>query len=112
MTSHGGAPGSPTDVPRDTLVLISDLASVNQRIATFVLRVLDADAGRGDLPSPASGHDLGARLIDLGTALQAQFSSHASGDTDVPTDRFVPHHREHRTPWAGDRTAIYVANKD
>ncbi|WP_154814673.1 hypothetical protein [Actinophytocola xinjiangensis] len=31
----------------DTLTLISDLSSVNKRIATFVLRVLDADAGGG-----------------------------------------------------------------
>lgn len=92
----------------DTLTLISDLSSVNKRIATFVLRVLDADAGGGEPPSPAAGQALGARLIDLGHVLRDRALE--AGGVPAPQGEPCGHRREPHTPWTGGRSAIYVAD--
>jgi hypothetical protein len=54
----------------DELVLMAELSSVNNQIARFVLRLLDADAGRAEQVSMADEGILGVRLVDLGYALQ------------------------------------------
>jgi hypothetical protein len=54
----------------DELVLMAELSSVNNQIARFVLRLLDADAGRAEAVSVSDEGILGVRLVDLGYALQ------------------------------------------
>ena len=54
----------------DDLELMAELSSVNNKIARFVLRLLDVDAGRRDEVSVDDEGDLGVRLVDLGYALQ------------------------------------------
>lgn len=54
----------------DELVLMAELSNVNNQIARFVLRLLDADAGRADEVSVSDEGILGVRLVDLGYALQ------------------------------------------
>jgi hypothetical protein len=54
----------------DELVLMAELSSVNNQIARFVLRLLDADAGRAEQVSVSDEGILGVRLVDLGYALQ------------------------------------------
>jgi hypothetical protein len=54
----------------DELVLMAEMSSVNNQIARFVLRLLDADAGRAEPVSVADEDTLGVRLVDLGYALQ------------------------------------------
>jgi hypothetical protein len=54
----------------DELVLMAELSKVNNQIARFVLRLLDADAGRREQVSVAEEGNLGVRLVDLGYALQ------------------------------------------
>lgn len=54
----------------DELVLMAELTSVNNQIARYVLRLLDADAGRREPVSVADEGGLGVRLADLGRALQ------------------------------------------
>lgn len=54
----------------DELELMAALSSVNNQIARFVLRLLDADAGEAEQVSVADEGSLGVRLVDLGFALQ------------------------------------------
>lgn len=54
----------------DELVLMGELSSVNNQIARFVLRLLDADAGLAEQVSVTDEGNLGVRLVDLGYALQ------------------------------------------
>jgi hypothetical protein len=54
----------------DELVLMAELSSVNNQIARFVLRLLDADAGYREPVSVADEAHLAGRLVDLGHALQ------------------------------------------
>jgi hypothetical protein len=54
----------------DELVLMAELSNVNNQIARFVLRLLDADAGRAEEVSVSDEGILGVRLVDLGYALQ------------------------------------------
>lgn len=49
---------------------MAELSSVNNQIARFVLRLLDADAGHREQVSAADEGKLGVRLVDLGYALQ------------------------------------------
>lgn len=103
-------PADPDDAWHDTLVLISALTSMNRQIAVFVLRVMDADAGRKDPPAPAVGYALGARLIKLGNTLQSSVRAHGTGDADVYAPQFAcrsRRRREPQTPWTGGRSAIY-----
>ncbi len=66
----------------DELVLVAELASVNNQIARFVLRLLDADAGRREQVAAGDEYNLGGRLVDLGHALQNRAAYRAAGDTD------------------------------
>jgi hypothetical protein len=54
----------------DELVLMAEMSSVNNHIARFVLRLLDADAGYQEQVSVADETYLAGRLVDLGHALQ------------------------------------------
>jgi hypothetical protein len=63
----------------DELELMAELSSVNNQIARFVLRLLDADAGRTEQVSVADEGNLGVRLVDLGYALQDRAVFRATG---------------------------------
>jgi hypothetical protein len=54
----------------DELVLIAELSRINGQIARFVLRWLDADAGRREQVSVADEAHLAGRLVEIGHALQ------------------------------------------
>src|SRR5262245_56334693 len=54
----------------DELELMAEMSSVNNQIARFVLRLLDADAGHAEQVSVSDEGILGVRLVDLGYALQ------------------------------------------
>jgi hypothetical protein len=58
---------------------MAELASVNNQIARFVLRLLDADAGRAEQVSVADEGNLGVRLVDIGYALQDRAVFRATG---------------------------------
>lgn len=58
---------------------MAELSSVNNQIARFVLRLLDADAGRTNQVSVADEGNLGVRLVDLGYALQDRAVYRATG---------------------------------
>jgi hypothetical protein len=63
----------------DELVLVAELSSVNNQIARYVLRLLDADAGRQEQVPTADENALGGRLVDLGYALQNRAVRRAAG---------------------------------
>ncbi|WP_035288780.1 hypothetical protein [Actinokineospora spheciospongiae] len=54
---------------RDEAVLCAQLSKANTEVARYVLRSLDADAGREEPTSPRDENDLGEWLCSLGTAL-------------------------------------------
>ena len=72
----------------DELVLVAELASVNNQIARFVLRLLDADAGRRAEMAVGDEYGLGGRLVDLGHALQdrATYRGRRDGGVDILVD--------------------------
>jgi tRNA U54 and U55 pseudouridine synthase Pus10 len=51
---------------------IAELTTVNTWIGRYVLRFLDADAGRTKPSSPQDEQALGDRLVALGVALQTK----------------------------------------
>jgi hypothetical protein len=114
---RNGTVGSVSGEPwRDELTLIGDMATVNRQISIYVVRALDADAGRDEPTAPAHEHALGAHLVGLGTELQTRA---ARRSTDV-RDRIPREHperhvatrnrpRETRTPWSNPSTAIYMS---
>jgi hypothetical protein len=63
----------------DELELMAELSSVNNQIARFVLRLLDADAGRREQVSVTDEGRLGVRLVSLGHALQDRAILRATG---------------------------------
>ena len=89
----------------DELVLMAELSSVNNQIARFVLRLLDADAGRREQVSVADEGTLGVRLVDLGYALQDRAVFRATGrlaiEVPVARRRCIEHGRKMMT--AGDK---------
>jgi hypothetical protein len=57
---------------RDESKLIGELSTVNREVGLYVLRLLDVDALRKpELPTDQE-HALGARLVTLGSAIQAR----------------------------------------
>jgi hypothetical protein len=74
----------------DELVLMAELASVNNQIARFVLRLLDVDAGRKEQVSVADEAHLAGRLVDLGHALQDRAMHRATGSDDAGLAIEVP----------------------
>jgi hypothetical protein len=77
----------------DELVLMAELSSVNNQIARFVLRLLDADAGRREQVSIADEGTLGVRLVDLGYALQDRAVYRATGHKSTVTIEVPGPHR-------------------
>ncbi len=67
----------------DELVLVAELASVNNQIARFVLRLLDADAGRREEMATGDEYSLGGRLVDLGNALQNRATYRGRAHTEA-----------------------------
>lgn len=78
----------------DELVLMAELSSVNNQIARFVLRLLDADAGRKEQVSVADEGSLGVRLVDLGYALQDRAVHRATAFKDKRMANEVPGSRQ------------------
>jgi hypothetical protein len=85
----------------DELELMAELSSVNNQIARFVLRLLDADAGRREQVSVADEGTLGVRLVDLGYALQDRAVFRATGrvsqmaiEVPGPQRRCIEHGRK------------------
>ncbi|HET9139944.1 hypothetical protein [Actinophytocola sp.] len=74
----------------DELVLMAELSSVNNQIARFVLRLLDADAGRKEQVSVVDEGRLGVRLVDLGHALQDRAAARATRMAEKRIAREVP----------------------
>ncbi len=72
----------------DELVLVAELASVNNQIARFVLRLLDADAGRREQIAAGDEYHLGGRLVDLGHALQNRAAYRAAEPTQSDEGAF------------------------
>ncbi|MGH3876670.1 MAG: hypothetical protein ACRDSK_06485 [Actinophytocola sp.] len=65
----------------DELVLLAELSSVNQDMARYIGRVLDVDRGLTEFTTPLSEveRELGARLVAVGQALDAQARSRLIG---------------------------------
>jgi hypothetical protein len=65
----------------DELVIAAELSSVNQDVARYIGRVLDVDRGRTEFTTPLSDveRELGARLVAVGRALDAQARSRLVG---------------------------------
>ncbi|OLF09138.1 hypothetical protein BLA60_21435 [Actinophytocola xinjiangensis] len=82
------------DLP--AMALIADLATASQQLAVYVLRVLDAQAGRAEPPSPVTEQVLAARLVELGNALRPRVGCASSRRSS-----------ESWTPWVESRAAIY-----
>lgn len=57
---------------RNERALMNRLGNVNRDIGRYVLRLLDVEAGRAPALPPAEEHQLGSRLVELGTAVQAR----------------------------------------
>jgi hypothetical protein len=74
----------------EELVLMAELSSVNNQIARFVLRLLDADAGRKEQVSVVDEGRLGTRLVDLGQALQDRAAHRATRMAEKRIAREVP----------------------
>ncbi|HEU5469233.1 MAG TPA: hypothetical protein VFV67_01160 [Actinophytocola sp.] len=74
----------------DELVLMAELSSVNNQIARYVLRLLDADAGRREPVSTLDEGMLGSRLVDLGHALQDHAAERAARMAERRIVREVP----------------------
>jgi len=90
----------------EELVLMAELSSVNNQIARFVLRLLDADAGRKEQVSVVDEGRLGMRLVDLGQALQDRAAQRATRMAEKRIAREVPGsllrlepRREKVSPW-------------
>lgn len=86
-----------TEVPSDSdwhdhAVLLSELATLNARIARYVTRILDADAKRGKPVSPADKAALRRTLADLGARLlersrrQPAINATTTPQTPLPRD--------------------------
>jgi hypothetical protein len=60
------------DDDRAHRILVANLATLNKRIAAYLLRALDADAQRTSPTPPADERSLGDHLVELGHALQAR----------------------------------------
>ncbi|HEY0450830.1 hypothetical protein [Actinophytocola sp.] len=85
----------------DELVLVAELASVNNQIARFVLRLLDADAGRKEQVAAADESHLGGRLVDLGYALQNRAVHRDAGRDDDAANIVDPDPRPRPLPLEG-----------
>lgn len=70
----------------DELALSAGLATVNRKISGYLLRGLDADAGRIPPTSATDEYALGARLVELGQALQARAFHRATHTENVIID--------------------------
>lgn len=68
---------------RDDRALMNRLGNVNRDVGMYVLRLLDAEAGRRlAMPSEEERH-LGTRLVELGRALQGRaMRRHDAGEGD------------------------------
>lgn len=60
---------SDTSWPDDN-VLMAELSHLNTRMTRYILRYLDADAGRVEPISVDDEHNLGLKLAELGDVLQ------------------------------------------
>lgn len=70
----------------DQLLLIAALSNLNHDIGRYVLRTLDADAGRAEPTSTAAEHELGSRLTEMGTALQMRAARRTAEAAQLATE--------------------------
>lgn len=57
---------------KEDLEFIADLAQLNDRLKRYVLRYMDADAGRTSPVGTADERALGSWMVELGKALQSR----------------------------------------
>lgn len=62
----------PTRAWRDDLGLTAELATLNHRIARYLMSVLDAEAERSEPLTAEQEATLGRQLVELGRRLQAR----------------------------------------
>jgi hypothetical protein len=102
---------------REESELIAALAGVNTEIGRYVLRALDADAGRDEPTSPAAEYRLGNLLVDLGGDLQARAADRSEdvrqrppGGERTAQDATAPNiQRDIPPPWVNPAVAIYMS---
>lgn len=80
-----------TEVPpdpdwHDEAVLLSELATLNARIARYVTRMLDADAQRRERVNPADEAALGRVLVELGERLEQRSQHRLAGSATTTAD--------------------------
>ncbi|RZS45093.1 hypothetical protein EV193_101979 [Herbihabitans rhizosphaerae] len=68
----------------DELVLLSELSGVNKQLSNYVLRILDADAGRAPELPVEQEQALGKRLAELGANLQTRARHRMTDDAASP----------------------------
>jgi hypothetical protein len=68
----------------DEAVLLAELATLNQRIAQYVARMLDADAKRDERVSSADEAALGQALVELGERLRDRSQPEPSAEAATP----------------------------
>lgn len=105
------------DAWHDKLVFITALVAANKQVSAYVLRILDADAGRAKPPAPADEYTLGSRLVDLGSALIFHATKGGGNpQVDDPKGPTVPgastvnRRPEVCPPWADPAAAIYTSS--
>jgi hypothetical protein len=71
LTTRSRLPG-PDDAAHDDGLLMHDLTVLNTMIGRYVLRYLDADAGRAEPIAASDEHALGERLTSAADAVRAR----------------------------------------
>lgn len=78
MSGHS-APGD--QAFRDDKQLVADLASLNQQVSRYVLRMLDADAGRTEPVNVDEERQFAQRLCTMAHRLEQRADRRAASDT-------------------------------
>ena len=68
------------EIWRAERALMNRLGNLNRDVGMYVLHLLDAEAGRRPAIPPDEEHQLGARLAELGSAIQARATRRRAGN--------------------------------
>lgn len=71
---------------RHELRLIGHMSRINQQITSYIMRSLDADAGRTEATPPIDEAMLGAQLIVVGKLLADRAENRQPGATEMVID--------------------------
>lgn len=82
----------PDDVAHQDSVLMAGVAEINTRLARYVLRLLDADAGRAAPLSTADERALADEVTAVAAAIRARIARREPGALRRHSS-FVPHRR-------------------